>query len=120
MLARYASDLPVIPGAVEAVRRLAATGRRLAVASSSNRPLIDAVLDRLGVADVFAATVSSEEVDGKPSPDVYLEARRGGSTSTRPHGRRGLVGQDPRRARQVAYPNRRFPPADDALALAAP
>ena len=77
MLARYASDLPVIPGAVEAVRRLAATGRRLAVASSSNRPLIDAVLDRLGVADDFAATVSSEEVErGKPSPDVYLEAAR--------------------------------------------
>ena len=36
MLARYETDLPVVPGAVEAVRRLAGDGYRLAVASSSN------------------------------------------------------------------------------------
>ena len=47
MLARYEVELPVVPGAVEAVRRLAADGLRLAVASSSNRELIDAVLRRL-------------------------------------------------------------------------
>ena len=126
MLARYASDLPVIPGAVEAVRRLAATGRRLAVASSSNRPLIDAVLDRLGVADAFEATVSSEEVErGKPSPDVYLEAAGAGSTSARPPvppSRTRRTGSAPRARPGCAWsrsPNRRFPPADDALALAA-
>ncbi len=42
MLARYDVDLPVIPGAVEAVRRLAAAELKVAVASSSNRELIDA------------------------------------------------------------------------------
>ena len=47
------------------------------MASSSNRPLIDAVLATAGIADCFQATVSSEEVArGKPSPDVYLEAAR--------------------------------------------
>jgi HAD superfamily hydrolase (TIGR01509 family) len=125
MLARYASDLPVIPGAVEAVRRLAATGRRLAVASSSNRPLIDAVLDRLGVADAFAATVSSEEVErGKPSPDVYLEAARRldvdpAACAAVEDSSNGLRAASAAGMRVVAYPNRRFPPADDALALAA-
>ena len=51
MLARYEIELPVVPGAVEAVRRLDAAGYRLAVASSSNRELIDAVLRRLELTD---------------------------------------------------------------------
>jgi beta-phosphoglucomutase-like phosphatase (HAD superfamily) len=47
------------------------------VASSSNRPLIDLVLELAGLAGCFSATVSSEEVPrGKPAPDVYLEAAR--------------------------------------------
>ena len=76
MLERYRAELPLIAGAVEAVRDLARSFP-LAVASSSNRPLIDAVLATAGIADCFAVTVSSEEVArGKPSPDVYLEAAR--------------------------------------------
>ena len=71
-----ASSLPLIDGAVDAVRRLAPEFR-LGVASSSNRPLIEAVLERAGIADLFDAVVSSEEVArGKPAPDVYLEAMR--------------------------------------------
>ena len=59
------------------MRRLAESGLRLAVASSSNRELIDAVLRRLELADLFAVTVSSEEVArGKPAPDVYLGRAR--------------------------------------------
>ncbi len=70
--ARYRQHLPLMPGAVEAVRRLAARWP-LGLASSSPRVLIDEVLDELGIADLFAATVSTEEVDaGKPSPDGYL------------------------------------------------
>jgi HAD superfamily hydrolase (TIGR01509 family) len=76
MLERYRRELPLIDGAADAVRRLAAEFR-LAVASSSNRPLIEAVLETAGIADAFAVTVSSEEVArGKPAPDVYLEAAR--------------------------------------------
>jgi beta-phosphoglucomutase-like phosphatase (HAD superfamily) len=49
----------------------------LAVASSANRPLIEFVLELTGMAGLFRATVSSEEVPrGKPAPDVYLEAAR--------------------------------------------
>lgn len=124
MLARYERDLPLVPGAVEAVHALAGAGYALAVASSSNRPLIDTVLRVLGVEASFAVTVSSEEVPrGKPAPDVYLEAARrldvqparcaavedSGNGIRAAHAAGMLV---------VAYPNRHYPPADDALALA--
>jgi HAD superfamily hydrolase (TIGR01509 family) len=73
---RYRRDLPLLPHAVETVRELA-TRWPLALASSSNRPVIDLVLEETGLAPCFPATVSSEEVGrGKPAPDVYLEAAR--------------------------------------------
>ncbi len=76
LLDRYTEQLPLIDGAVEAVERLAGTFR-LALASSSNRAVIDAVLDTAGLTSLFETTVSSEEVPrGKPAPDVYLEAAR--------------------------------------------
>jgi beta-phosphoglucomutase-like phosphatase (HAD superfamily) len=76
MIGRYHEELPLIPGAAEAVGRMAERWP-LAVASSSNRPLIDVVLEPSGLARRFQATVSSEEVGrGKPWPDVYLEAAR--------------------------------------------
>ena len=66
----YRERLPVIPGAREAVERLA-TRWPLGLASSSNRELIDLALELLGVRHLFEATVSSEEVArGKPAPDV--------------------------------------------------
>ncbi len=74
MRARYAERLPLIEGALESVQRLAGAFR-LGLASSSNRPLIDAVLAAAGLAAFFDVTVSSEEVRrGKPAPDVFLEA----------------------------------------------
>ena len=76
MIDDYRRDLPLIDGAVDAVRRLADRWP-LALATSSNREVIDVVLDRMGVTSLFRATVSSEEVArGKPAPDVYLEAAR--------------------------------------------
>ena len=79
--AGYEAHLPLLPGAREAIERLGAR-HTLGLASSSNRPVIDVVLETMGVTDRFAATVSSEEVArGKPAPDVYLEVMRrlGGS-----------------------------------------
>ena len=77
LLERYAIELPVVPGAVEVVELLQRHGIPLAVASSSNREIIDTVLSELGLSQSFSVTVSSEEVaGGKPAPDVYLEAAR--------------------------------------------
>lgn len=119
----YREKLPIYPGAVEAVERLA-TEWPLAVASSSNRPLIDLVLELSALERFFSATVSSEEVArGKPAPDVYEEAAR-------------RLGVDPKRCaavedsengirsakaagmRVIAIPNPRYPPGDGALTLA--
>jgi beta-phosphoglucomutase-like phosphatase (HAD superfamily) len=67
---------PRIEGAVEAVRRIAATWPS-AVASSAHPEVIEAALAATGLAGVFRVVVSSDEVPhGKPEPDVYLEAAR--------------------------------------------
>lgn len=123
MLARYRERLPLIDGAVDAVIRLA---RRfpLAVASSSNRPLIESVLTGAGIADQFAVTVSSEEVDrGKPAPDVYLEAtRRLGFPPERcaaiEDSANGIRSAHAAGLRVCAVPNTHYPPPADVLALA--
>jgi HAD superfamily hydrolase (TIGR01509 family) len=119
----YRDQLPELPGACEAVERLA--GRwPLALASSSNRELIDLALELLGVSALFAATVSSEEVArGKPAPDVYLEAaRRLGVDPTRAaaieDSQNGIRSAAQAGMRVLAIPNRHFPPGEDALAEA--
>ena len=124
MLARYEIELPVVSGAGEAVRRLADDGYRLAVASSSNRELIDAVLRRLELAALFEATVSSEEVGrGKPAPDVYLEAARrldvpASRCAAVEDSASGIRAAREAGMRVIAYPNRHYPPAADVLASA--
>jgi HAD superfamily hydrolase (TIGR01509 family) len=122
MLERYSGGPPWLPGAVDAVRRVAERWP-LGLASSSNRELIDAVLDAGGLTPLFAATVSSEEVGrGKPAPDVYLEAaRRLGVAPERcaavEDSHNGIRSAKAARMRVVAVPNPHFPPGD-ALAEA--
>jgi HAD superfamily hydrolase (TIGR01509 family) len=123
MLDAYRAHLPLVDGAVDAVERLARV-YPLGLASSSNRSLIDAVLDVAGVASLFAATVSSEEVArGKPAPDVYLEAaRRLGVDATRcaavedSHG--GIRSANAAGMRVIAFPNPTYPPDEESLAQA--
>jgi HAD superfamily hydrolase (TIGR01509 family) len=123
MRGRYAEHLPLIEGAVEAVRRLAATFR-LGLASSSNRPLIDVVLSTAGLTSLFQATVSSEEVErGKPAPDVFLEAARRLNVTPRrcaaiEDSANGIRAARAAEMRVIAIPNRRYPPPADALAVA--
>ena len=119
----YGEHLPVIAGAKEAVERLAAHWP-LGLASSSNRELIDLVLELLGVRALFTATVSSEEVErGKPAPDVYLEAaRRLGVEPTRTaaveDSHNGMLAAKAAGMRVIAIPNSHFPPGEDALGAA--
>jgi HAD superfamily hydrolase (TIGR01509 family) len=123
MEARYRERLPLIPGAVEAVERLAARWP-LGLASSSNRSLINLVLELSGLDRFFRATVSSEEVGrGKPAPDVYLEAcRRLGVEPTRAaaveDSHAGIRAAKTAGMRVIAIPNPSFPPGDEALAEA--
>ena len=121
--ATYRDELPLIDGASEAVARLAERWP-LGVASSSNRPIIDLVLDLGGLDRFFRATASSEEVPrGKPSPDVYLEvARRLGSdpekTAAIEDSHNGIMSAKAAGMRVIAIPNERFPPGEEALAEA--
>jgi len=124
MADRYLTQLPLLPGAREAVERLAEHWP-LGLASSSPRQLIDSVLRSAKLTDHFQVTVSTEEVAaGKPSPLVYLAAVKS-------------LGVDPARAVAIedstnglrsasaaglivcALPHPAFPPAADALDLAA-
>jgi HAD superfamily hydrolase (TIGR01509 family) len=123
MLERYGESPPLIPGAVEAVRRCAERWP-LAVASSSNPELIEVVLDVAELHDVIRVVVSSQEVArGKPAPDVYLEAAR--RLDVDPHlcaavedSHNGIRSAKAAGMRVVAIPNPHFPPDEDALAQA--
>jgi HAD superfamily hydrolase (TIGR01509 family) len=121
---QYRERLPLLPGAVDAVRSLARHWP-LGLATSSNRNVIDLVLEKSGLADAFAATVSSEEVErGKPAPDVYLEtARRLGVDPAAcvaiEDSTNGVRSARAAEMTVVAVPNEDFPPEPDAQALAA-
>lgn len=119
----YRENLPLLPGAVGAVNSLAGEWP-LGLASSSNRHVIDLVLDLAGIADAFQATVSSEEVGaGKPAPDVYLETtKRLGkeppSCVAIEDSTNGIRSAHAAGLALIAVPNQDFPPEPDALGLA--
>ena len=124
MEALYRQQLPVLPGALEAVRAVAKRWP-VGLASSSNREIIDLFLDESGLRDCFTAAVSSEQVlRGKPAPDVYLETAR--RLEVDPHAcvavedsSNGLRSAHAAGMRVIAVPNQHYPPEDDAVALAA-
>jgi HAD superfamily hydrolase (TIGR01509 family) len=116
-------DGQLIDGAAELIG-YAAQRVPVALATSSDRRIIDTLLAARGVDHWFSATVSSAEVDrGKPSPDVYLEAARRIGVDGRPaigiedsgNGIRAAHGAG---LYTIAIPNRQFPPDAQALAVA--
>ena len=121
--ATYERELPLLPGADAAVRRIG-EHRPLGLASSSNREIIELVLERTGWGELFGVTVSSEEVErGKPAPDVYLEAAR--RLAAPPQ--RCVAVEDSsagiRAARAagmavIAIPNRAYPPPPEVVSEA--
>jgi HAD superfamily hydrolase (TIGR01509 family) len=121
--ALYREALPLLPGAVEAVRRMAAHGP-VGLATSSNREIIDLFVELTGLADAFGAMVSSEEVAaGKPAPDVYLEAARRlgvapADSLAVEDSTNGIKAAHAAGMTVAAIPNPHFPPDPDALALA--
>ena len=119
----YRKEIPLIAGAELVVARVAERWP-LGIASSSNRELIDLVLDVSGLGRYFEATVSSEEVPrGKPAPDVYLEAaKRLGvgpeSAAAVEDSHNGILAAKAAGMRTIAIPNPQYPPDDEALEAA--
>src|SRR4051812_42067185 len=123
VLEGYAERLPLLPGAEAALARV---GKRwpLALASSSNREVIDRVMAVSGWDRVFRTWVSSEEVGrGKPAPDVFLEALRrldvpAAQAAGVEDSHNGILAARAAGLRVIAIPNREVPPGPDALGAA--
>jgi HAD superfamily hydrolase (TIGR01509 family) len=123
MAARYNDHLPLMPGAVEAVRGLAEHWP-LGLASSSPPSLIETVLDAASLRSSFVTTLSTEQVaHGKPAPDIYLavagqlghQPERCAAVEDSSNGLRSAAAAG---LHVIAIPHPRYPPDADALELA--
>jgi HAD superfamily hydrolase (TIGR01509 family) len=66
-----------LPGVPDIPLRFREAGLRLGLVSASARPVIDAILEAVGLRGAFETVVSGDEVArGKPAPDAYLMAAR--------------------------------------------
>jgi HAD superfamily hydrolase (TIGR01509 family) len=123
MAARYRERIPFLPGAVDAVHRLAA-GWPLGLASSAPAVLIETVLQAAGLRSYFKVTTSTEQVPhGKPAPDIYLTvtAQLGAppsSSAAVEDSSNGLRSAAAAGLHVIAIPHPKYPPDPDALALA--
>lgn len=68
-------EIAPLPGVAEWLQRLQEAGIPCAVASSTQRENIDAVLHRIGLEQAFLEIISAEDVvHGKPNPEVFIKA----------------------------------------------
>jgi mannitol-1-/sugar-/sorbitol-6-/2-deoxyglucose-6-phosphatase len=123
MVAAYDAHLPVLPGAVEAVRRMAGAFT-VAMASGSMTALLDHVLAATGLDRLIPVVVHGDTIArGKPAPDIYLEAsRRLGVAPAECLGvedsANGLRSLRAAGMRAVAVPSPGYPLRGEVLALA--
>jgi len=77
LIALVRSEGRGLPGVPEILLRFREAGLRLGLVSASARPVIDAILETVGLRRVFETIVSGDEVArSKPAPDGYLMAAR--------------------------------------------
>ncbi|HLK74901.1 MAG TPA: HAD family phosphatase [Streptosporangiaceae bacterium] len=121
MTARYTEHVPLMEGAVDAVRRVAARWP-LAVASSAPAVLIQVVLAASGLRSCFSVVMSTEQVPrGKPAPDIYLAVTAAlgcppADCAAVEDSSNGLRSAAAAGLRVVAIPQPQYPPDSDALA----
>jgi HAD superfamily hydrolase (TIGR01509 family) len=73
----HADELKPNPGAIEAMRELAARGVAQACVSNSGRTIVDANIEALGIGKIIAFSISLDDVSsGKPDPEPFREAVR--------------------------------------------
>jgi len=123
MGAQYESNLPVVPTAGAVLHELAGNWR-LGLASSSPTRLIDVVLTTTRWKELFAVTVSTEQVArGKPAPDVYRAAADQlamppSSCAAVEDSSNGMLSAAAAGLTLIAVPNRHYPPSAAALSHA--
>lgn len=124
VVAALRGNVPILPGAPAALQRTS-KNFRLGLATSAARPVAEAVLNATGWQHFFEVVVSADEVKrGKPEPDVYLRALElmhadASRTEAVEDSTNGIRAAHAAGLRVIAIPNREFPPAAEALALAA-
>ncbi len=70
-------NLKPIPDIIPFIHTLISNNIKIAVASSSSRRLVDIVLEKLGIVDLFSCIMSGDDVeDGKPAPDIFLNVAK--------------------------------------------
>jgi mannitol-1-/sugar-/sorbitol-6-/2-deoxyglucose-6-phosphatase len=119
----YERRLPLLPGAIEAVRTAASFGK-VGLASGSETSLIDFVLEKSGLNKVFQVVVYGDTLErGKPAPDIYLEAAR--RLAVPPNqcvgiedSANGIRSLHAAGMRIIAVPGEQFPLAPEILSLA--
>lgn len=122
LLELYEEHLPLIPGSIDAVKRLAESFK-VAIASSSARRVIDTTTRLMGIDHLLSAKVSSEEVPrGKPSPDVYIEAAKRlelgpSECAAIEDSSNGMRAAHAAGVSTLGFPHVDFPASPDALAL---
>lgn len=76
VISHYDTELPLRPGALDAVHK-AAGAFRVALASGSPSRIINHILELTGLDQVFETVVYGDDMqNGKPAPDIYLETLR--------------------------------------------
>ena len=121
--ASLAQCIPILPGAQEALERLA-RAYPLGLATSAALPVARTVLDKAGWARFFKVVVSADEVArGKPAPDVYLRALEllravPDESAAIEDSANGIRSAAAAGLAVVAIPNRAYPPDANALARA--
>ena len=121
---RLAKDVPILPGADDALTRLAAVFP-LGLATSAARPVAETVLEVTGWSKYFEVVVSADDVArGKPAPDVYLRAialmkADPRQTAAIEDSSNGIRSAHAAQLAVIAIPNHEFPPDPQALSLAA-
>ena len=123
MLDLYRQHLPLLPGAIEAVRLLAAHFP-LAIASSSPPELIEHAMAEAGIRGCFQVVVSADRTGrGKPSPDVFLAAAQqlnvpSVAIAVFEDSSAGIMAGRAAGMYVIAVPNGHYPPSETALAQA--
>ena len=118
-----AKDVPILPGAGEALARLAGAFP-LGLATSAARAVAETALAVTGWQKYFEVVVSADDVArGKPAPDVYLRALQlmkadSRSTAAIEDSANGIRSAYNAGLAVIAIPNREFPPDPASLALA--
>ena len=123
MQAIYKERIPFREGAVEAVD-LAAAHYKTALASGSERSLIDLVTSSSELSGKLEVILSADQVErGKPHPDVYLEtAKRLGVDPKRcvclEDSKNGILSGLNAGMKVIAVPDARFPVDEEVLGRA--